>query len=321
MLVIVFIAFINIGFSKESRMRTRDAALLDVKALQLLEAVYETRSITRAAERLGLSQPTLSIGLGALRRKFHDPLFVRTPDGMQPTPQADALIGRVRQTLQSLLEISEWKPTFDPATSERNFRISMTDASHITLLPQLLSHARVVAPHVQIEAARIDETLPHALQSGEVDLALGFITTLSAGFYEQTLYSQDWICLTQANHPRIRKRKMTLQAYRAEAHISIVGGTGQHLLEEALKKQNIERRILLKLPGFLGLAGILQRTDLVATLPRHIGGTLATLGNLNVHDCPVRVPTFTVKQHWHARYHHDAANRWLRGICAELFRP
>ena len=301
-------------------MRTRDVALIDVKALQLLDVVYATRSITRAAEKLGLSQPTVSISLGKLRRKFCDPLFVRTPDGMQPTPQTDALIGRVRETLQSLLTLSEWEPDFNPSTAERNFRICMTDASHIALLPRLLSHARMVAPHVQFEAARIDETLPYALQSGEADLALGFITGLNAGFYEQTLYTQDWVCLTQANHPRIGRKKMTLHAYKAEAHISIVGGTGQHLLEEALKKQNIERRILLKLPGFLGLAGILTRTDLVATLPRHIGETLAPLGKLNVCDCPVRIPTFTVKQHWHARYHHDAANRWLRGVCAELFR-
>lgn len=239
---------------------------------------------------------------------------------MQPTPQADALIGPVRETLQSLRRLSEWQPVFDSATAERTFRICMKDASHITLLPHLLSYVRRTAPRIQLEAALIDETLPHALQTGEADLALGFIPGLGAGFYEQTLYNQDWVCLAQRRHPRIGNKRLTLSMYKAEAHIIIVGGTGQELIGAALKKHGVERRVLLKLPGYLGLAGILKATDLIATLPRHIGETLAELGGLNVYDCPFPIPGFTVKQHWHARYHHDDANRWLRNVCVELFR-
>lgn len=298
----------------------QNVTLLDPKLLRLIDVMYAARNVTRAAEQLGQRQPTVSIWLGKVRRQFRDPLFVRTPDGMQPTPQAEALIGPVREALQSLRRLSEWQPVFDPATVERTFRICMKDASHITLLPQLLSHVRRVAPMVQLEAARIDETLPHALQTGEADLALGFIPGLGAGFYEQTLYKQDWVCLAQPHHPRIGKKRLTLPTYKAEAHIAIVGGTGQELMDAALKKYSIERRVLLKLPGFLGLAGILKATDLIATLPRHIGETLAELGGLNVYDCPFPIPGFMVKQHWHARYHHDDANRWLRNMCAELFR-
>jgi DNA-binding transcriptional LysR family regulator len=112
---------------------------------------------------------------------------------------------------------------------------------------------------------------------------------------------------------------LTLAHYQAEGHVGIVSGTGQQLLEEALEKFGIERRVMLRLPGFLGLTAILSSSDLIVTLPRHIGETLAALGRLRVHACPFPISPFFVKQHWHARYHHDTANRWLRGLCARLF--
>jgi DNA-binding transcriptional LysR family regulator len=194
----------------------------------------------------------------------------------------------------------------------------MTDASHITLLPQILSTVRKAAPGVALEAGRIDDMMPQGLQSGEADLALGLIPSLETGFYQQTLFKQDFICLTGPRHPRIRKT-LTLAHYQAEGHIGIVSGTGQQLLEDAVAQFGIERRVMLRLPGFLGLTAILAASDLIVTLPRHIGETLAAIGGLRVHACPFPIPSFSVKQHWHARYHHDTANRWLRGLCAGLF--
>lgn len=306
------------GLPMKNKVDAPEVSLIEVRLLRLFEAIYATRSVTRAAEHLGQSQPTVSIGLGKLREQFLDPLFVRTSVGMQPTPQADALIGPVRAVLQALRQLSEQGPSFAPLTANRLFRIGMTDASHITLLPQLLSHIRTVAPNVQLEALRIDEAIAQALQSGEADLALGLIPDLETGFFQQTLYTQDWICLATSDHPRL-DGGLTLAAYRTEAHIHIVSGTGQSLLDEALRTHGIERRTLLRLPGFLGLTGILSASDLIATLPRHIGETIAALGGLTVHACPFPIPSFTVKQHWHERYHQDPGIRWLRGVCAALF--
>ncbi|MET0205076.1 MAG: LysR family transcriptional regulator [Casimicrobiaceae bacterium] len=294
------------------------AELLDSKQLQLFDLLYTTRSVTRTADLLGQSQPTVSIWLGKLRRQLRDPLFVRTPAGMQPTPQADALIGQAREILESLRRLADWEPTFVPATAHRRFRICMTDASHITLLPQLLAHVRTAAPYVRIDAAHIDGNTAQALETGEADLALGYIPWLESGIYQQTLYPQDWVCLANPRHPRIG-RTLTLEAYRNEAHIGIVGGTGAQVLETALHARRVRRRIALELPGFLGLYAIVSTTDLIATLPRHTGETLAKVGRLKVFPCPVPIPNFTVKQHWHARYHHDAGNRWLRGTIASLF--
>lgn len=291
---------------------------LDLKLLQLFDILYTTRSVTRAADVLEQSQPTVSIWLGKLRRQLRDPLFVRTPAGMQPTPQADLLIGQAREILESLRRLSVWESTFTPATAQRRFRICMTDASHITLLPQLLAHVRAVAPQVRLEAARIDGNTAHALESGEADLAMGYIPWLESGIYQQTLYPQDWVCLANRQHPRIGK-SLNMQRYKEEAHISVVAGTGFQLLDTALHGHRIKRQVVLELPGFLGLVRIVSTTDLIVTLPRHIGETLAKVADLRVFDCPVPIPKFTVKQHWHSRYHHDPGNKWLRGTIATLF--
>lgn len=298
--------------------KTRDPQTLDRRELQLFDLLYSTHSVTRTAELLEQSQPTVSIWLGKLRRQLRDPLFVRTPTGMQPTPRADALIGHAREILESLRRLSQWEPDFVPATAQRRFRICMTDASHITLLPQLLAHVRAVAPQVRFEALRIDGNTALALETGEADLAVGFVPWLESGIYQQTLFPQDWICLANQRHPRVGT-SLSLKVYQDEEHVNIAGGTGGRVLESALDVARVRRKVALELPGFLGLNAIVSTTDLIATLPRHIGETLAERGGVRVHACPVAIPAFTVKQHWHARYHNDSGNRWLRGTLAALF--
>jgi DNA-binding transcriptional LysR family regulator len=293
----------------------------DVRMLVLFDEVYRTQSMTCAADRLDVSQPTASIWLAKLRRHWHDPLFVRTSAGMQPTPRADALIGPAREALALLRGLSGDELIFDPRSAHRSFRICMTDASHITLLPRLLAHVRAVGPEILLEVAPIAANTSHMLETGEADLALGFIPGLKAGFHEQRLYEQDFICLVNAQHPRIGAI-FTSRAYKEEAHIGILSSTSYPMLQNSLKSQGIDRRVQLELPGFLGLAAIVSSTDLIATVPRTIGETLARMGPIKVFPCPVKVPTFTVKQYWHVRYHHDPGVRWLRGVCAQLFaRP
>ena len=295
-----------------------DAQGIDLKLLRLLDALHASQSVTRTAERLGLSQPTISIGLARLRKMLDDPLFVRTPEGMQATPRTQALMPAVRQVLDGMDLLASVTAQFDAGSSERRFRIFMTDASHVTLMPRLFAHVRALAPGVKLEAATLGPDMAQALQSGEADLALGLIPTLDRGFYQQALFDQDWVCLCNADHPRIGE-KFHLKHYLAEAHVGIVSGTGAQLLESALQTLGKPRRVQLALPGFLGLPGILSTSDLVATLPRHIGETLAQAAGLRVLPCPVAIEGFTVKQYWHTRYHQDPANRWLRAVCAELF--
>ncbi|MGL5736268.1 MAG: LysR substrate-binding domain-containing protein, partial [Beijerinckiaceae bacterium] len=185
-------------------------------------------------------------------------------------------------------------------------------------LPDILGALRMQAPRIGIDVMRIDAQLGDAMQAGRIDLALGYIPALAQGFYHQTLFAQDFICLVGADHPRLHKR-LTRVAYAEETHVDIVLGTGRLLIEAGLAKAGLHRHIGLRLPGFLGLSRILAASDLVATLPRHIGETLAAMGGLRSFPCPFPVEGFTVEQHWHARVNHDPANRWLRGVCAGLF--
>ena len=296
-----------------------DASLLDVKLLRLFDLIYSTHSVTRAAEMLGQRQPTASIWLRTLRAELNDALFVRTPAGMLPTPRADVLIVKVREVLQILRELSGPKSEFDPASSTRTFCICMPDASHITLLPELLAHLRAVAPNVRLVASGIDANTEQALQSGEADIALGYAPWLEAGFYQQTLFPQHWVCLVNRAQHRVGKQ-LSLQAYKELGHVMVTpAASSAQLLEDALAAHGIERRVILQLPGYLGLAGIIAASDLIATLPSQIGTALAEMSGLRVLACPFPVPQFTVKQYWHERYHEDAGNRWLRNEIAGLY--
>ncbi|MDB5850754.1 MAG: transcriptional regulator, LysR family, partial [Rhodoferax sp.] len=225
-----------------------EAGLLSPKLLRLMESLHTTRSVTRTAEKLGQTQSTVSILLARARAQLGDPLFVRTPEGMLPTPRTDALMPKVQKVLEYLRDMAAGDAGFEPATSKREFRIIMTDASHITMLPRLFSHVRAMAPKIRLEAATIDAGMADSLQSGHCHLAIGQLPALEAGFYRQTLHGQDWICLANAGHPRIAQR-FTVKDYLAEAHVGIASGTGP-MVDEALKQQGLQREVLLELPGF-----------------------------------------------------------------------
>ncbi|MGB0662611.1 MAG: LysR family transcriptional regulator [Pontibacterium sp.] len=289
---------------------------LDVKYLVLFDSLIKTGSVTATAERLDQSQPTVSIWLAQLRKKMDDPLFVRAPKGMLPTPLAQAVHPFVVSALESLASLNDIRVTFNPQQSQHRFTVAMTDASHATLLPKILGHLRKAAPFVCLEAVLINSDTASALMQGEVDLAVGYIPDLDAGFYQQTLFAQDWVCL----HSQRLAQLNSLADYEKALHVSIVAGTGSQLIQAALTQHEIERQVVLKLPSFLGLARLLIHSDLVATVPRHIATVLSEDAELSLSSCPLPVEGFQVKQHWHARFHHDPANQWLRAQLASLFQ-
>lgn len=174
--------------------------LLDPRLLRLFDALFTTGSVTKAAERLGQSQPTVSIWLARLRKELDDPLFIRSAEGMLPTSRAEALIGTARQALEMLRRLAELRTDFDPATAKRRFSICMTDGSHVTLLPSILAHVRRAAPGVRIEATQIGADTSRMLQSGEADLALGYISDLDAGHFWRT---QNMLGFATASRQRV----------------------------------------------------------------------------------------------------------------------
>ena len=238
---------------------------------------------------------------------------------MRPTPRADALIGPAREALALLRGLaSEWlrirSEVGIPQLPHLHDRCQPRDDA----APPARRHAAAAGSEVRLDALPISATTAHVLETGDADLALGFVPGLDAGFHAQQLYMQDFICLVNAKHPRIGTT-FTARAYKEEAHIGILSSASYPMLQSALQGQRINRRVQLEMPGFLGVAAIVSSTDLIATVPRTIGEELARSGSVRVFPCPVKVPSFPVKQYWHTRYHHDPGLRWLRGVCARLF--
>jgi DNA-binding transcriptional LysR family regulator len=291
----------------------------DVELLAIFDEIYKTGNVTRAAANLGLPQSSVSLGLGKLRSHFNDRLFSRTARGMVPTPRAQNAIGDVRRAMQSLQHALADQPVFDPAGSAREFRICMTDISEIVLLPALLNHLREVGPGIHLEISKISQDSPAELADGAIDLAVGFMPHLEAGFYQQVLFDQHFVCLVAANHPRVGAA-LDLESLRRESHIRVLtSGTGHAIVDKVLAGAGVERKVALKLPSFLGVARIVAQTELLAIVPFRYANELVGSEAVRMLPVPVELPRFHVKQHWHERYHADVSNRWLRQTVASLF--
>jgi DNA-binding transcriptional LysR family regulator len=296
-------------------------AKLDIGWLDVFIEVYKSQSVSRAAEQLGIAQPNASIALRKLRRHFGDPLFARTSRGMEPTPYAQRIYPEVMASVERLAQLAGARATFDAASAQRQFRIGMTDISEIVVLPKLVNHLRRVAPGVAIQSERITTESPRQLESGELDLAVGFMPHLEAGFYQQTLFQQDFVCLVAKDHPRI-KAKPTKRQFLAESHIVVTtSGTGHAIVDKVLAKKGYARRVALRVTNFLGVARLVAQTELLVIAPRRLGEALAQQERVRLLEPPLALPPYGVKQHWHERFHTDAANVWLRKTLAEVMRP
>lgn len=294
-------------------------AKLDLDWLGVFVEIYKTRSVSRAADRLGLAQANASMALNKLRRHFDDRLFIRTSQGMEPTSRAQQVYPELQAALLHLDKARGAPDLFEPLSSARRFRICMTDISEIVLLPRLINHLQQAAPQVSVEAEKISAQTPRRLESGDVDLAVGFMPDLEAGFYQQALFAQDFVCLAAADHPRVRA-KLSLAAFKAEGHIVVTtSGTGHAIVDQVMARQGVVRRVVLRVPSFLGVARIVAQTDLLVIVPRLLGQTLAMQEPVQLLRPPLPLPAYKVKQHWHERFNADAGNVWLRQTLATLF--
>jgi DNA-binding transcriptional LysR family regulator len=292
---------------------------LDLEWLAVFDEVYKTGSVSKAAEHLGLAQAAVSTMLNKLRVHFDDRLFTRTARGMQPTPHAERLLPHLREVLAQLEAARGSRTAFDPALAHRVFRVCMTDISEVVLLPNLLDHLRRTAPGVRLETEIISTESGRRLENGEVDLAVGFMPQLDAGFYQQTLFMQNFVCLVAQHHPRIGAR-LTRKRFEAEAHAVISSsGTGHAIVDKTLQRLGIEREVVVRLSSFLSVARIVAHTELIVIVPRVLGEVLSTQEPVRMMELPFALPAYAVKQHWHARFHAEPGNAWLRRTVAQLF--
>ncbi|HEY7390205.1 MAG TPA: LysR family transcriptional regulator [Bryobacteraceae bacterium] len=301
--------------------KRRPAGNIDLKLLSIINELHRTRSVSLAAENLQLSQSTISMSLAKLRRQFQDPLFVRTSMGMEPTPHALEVLALLKKAEGLIQSALEHQVRFEPATSSRIFRVCSTDIAQLTLIPPLMRKLERMAPLVQVELVNLSDSILQRLESGEADLAVGYIPPMGAGFYQQRLFRDRFMCAVRMGHPRI-DRELTLEMFQRENHLTVgTSGTGYAVIERTLEARKIQRKIGLRVPSFLGLGPILMGTDLVAIVPEHLGKYFAASGKIKLLPLPFAIPPYYILQHWHERYNQDPANIWFRGLIAELFLP
>ena len=291
---------------------------IDLNLLRVFQALYETRSVSRAAERFGITQPAMSNALGRLRRLCDDALFVPTPQGMQPTPYAVEIAGAVAQALQTVQNALGSRRTFEPRSSDRLFRFHMNDMGQMYFLPPLLARLQKAAPGVRVEA----ETLPldaihEALADGRIDFAFGRLRLGGRGVRSQVLFVERYDVLMRDGHPAAGRR-LTREAFLAAAHAVVTSLSGGHrIIEETLVR--LGARPVLRVPNFTVLPPTLARTDIMVTVPRRLAHELARTEHLRPYPLPVEIPAFDICLFWHERFAADPAARWMRALVLGLF--
>lgn len=295
---------------------------LDLKVVAIIGDLYTSRSVSTTAANLSIRQSTVSMALAKLRRHFDDPLFVRTSAGMEPTPRGAELIEVLKNAEFYLRKALEHRVVFDPSNSDRVFRLCSTDIAQLTLLPTLLKRLKRISPSVSVTLCNISDRTPALLESGDVDLAVGFIPPRGTGFYGQRLFQDRFVCALRTDHPRVGK-DLPISQFEKEFHVAVsTSGTGHSIVEDTLASNGIRRQIGLRVPSFIGLGPILANTDLIAILPEQLGIYLAQSGKIRLVGLPVDIPPYFIYQLWHERLMHDPASQWFRKVIAGLFlRP
>lgn len=293
---------------------------IDLNQLVLFQQLMVERRVSKVAENMGLTQPAVSNTLAKLRRQFGDDLFVRTPTGMMPTPFAEQLAEPVGYALGMIHSGLNQHSRFDPASVKRSFTIGMTDIGEIVFLPELVGRLRHDAPGVSLSTVRITAaTLRDDMEAGKVDLAIGPLPHLKAGFFQRRLFRQRYVCLFRKGHALERKR-LSLSDFKAAEHLVIVSaGTGHGKVDELIRRAGVERTVRLTIPHFVSLGHLLKRTDMVATVTERLAESLVEPFDLTFRPHPVDLPEIAINVFWHAKMHRSPAHQWLRGIVFDLF--
>jgi DNA-binding transcriptional LysR family regulator len=301
---------------------------LDLNLLLVLHHLLAERRVATVAEQLGVSQPAVSNSLARLRKLLGDDLFLRTPRGMVPTPYAEQLAVPVGQALKLLHGALNQRHDFEPATCTRTFTIGMTDIGEIVFLPALLERLAELAPQVTLATVRHPAVnLKDGMEAGQIDLAIGLLPQLQAGFFQRRLFSQRYVSLFRQGHALDlgpggdgAQTPLDRAAYAAADHVAVLSpGTGHGQIDDDLQRAGLMRRVRLRVPHFVAIGHILARSDLVATVPERLAAHLREPFHLATRPLPVPLPDIAINLFWHAQVHRDAANQWLRGVLVELF--
>ena len=290
-----------------------DASAINLNQLRVLEALVELRSVSLAAQRLGVTQSAVSHALRQLRELFEDPLLVRGRSGMMPTPRAERLAQRLQRGFAEIAGALAEETSFDPATATNHFTVAAWDHMAAVVLEGLVWGGRRAAPNVTLRVVPFDPLhVAEDLESGRVDVAIGAQMDESTGLRQRLLFRDDFACVVSDQHPAIRD-KVELAHLTEFQHVVVSRDHASfRQVEAVLAERGIERRVALELPYFLLAPALIPVTELILIAPRTLG-TLFALGYpLRVLDLPFELPAIREHAYWHARVDADPAHRWLR---------
>ncbi|WP_230951607.1 LysR family transcriptional regulator [Burkholderia diffusa] len=293
---------------------------LDLNLLELFECIWQTRNLTAAGERLGLSQPAVSRGLGRLRDTYSDELFVRHRRGVEPTVFAKTLIEPISTALEIVRRTIE-KPDFAPTKDTRRFRVALSDVGERYFLPRLAAWLAGNAPHVSIDTVSVSrEELLTGLDTGKIDLAVGFLPGLGKQVYEKRLFVEKYVYIARVGHPSVAG---SLRASQLRELPHVVGSPQGTLhaaaVEKVLTGPKLRAVVAMRVGSFLSIGPIVADSDLVAVVPSNFAVLVSEHVALQLITPPVQFPSFGISMVWHRRFHSDPAGIWLREVYLQLF--
>lgn len=293
-----------------------DIRSLDLNLLKALDALLDEGNVTRAAQRLSLTQPAVSGMLTRLRDYFDDPLFVRTSHGMVPTSRASELASPIKQILSDISVLLQ-PASFDPLTAELVYTLVATDYALKAVAIPLMAALKQRAPLVKIAVRPVDnERVYQQLSRGEVDMALLTPQTTPDDLHGRALFEEHYVCVARSHHPLAAAQEVTLQQFCAQEHILVsTEGKFTGVTDEALAELGLTRRVGMSVNSFLVIPDILRLTDMIAVVPHRM---VPADSDLAIIPLPLKVPGFTKSMAWHERNHRDPAHQWIRALCVEV---
>lgn len=285
---------------------------IDLNLMVALDALLTERHVTKAADKVGLSQPAMSNALSRLRAMFSDELLVRTATGMTPTPRALELVDPLSQLLRQAERVLESDAGFDPQTTKRTFTIRMSDILSCLLLPQLMVQSRN-APSIGYNVLHLPPARTiDALERDEVDLAISMGLDHSNAIRSEQLLRDRMVCIMRKSHPIAASETISFDDFIAQEHMKVsMSPTDVRFVDDVLGEVGRERKIVLNVPHWLVVPHVLRRTDLIAVMPGQLAAVLMD-ADLKMFEVPFESAPFSWLMYWHRRYDQSNANRWLR---------
>lgn len=297
---------------------------VDLNLLVALEALLAECNVSRAAEKLGMTQSTLSHALQRLRVVFGDPLLKRGSRGMEPTERALALREPLKQTLADIHSMLNSKVSFDPAVASRTFRLSMSDAMSVGALPMIVRRLRKQAPNIDLLVTTHSRRETYTrIENDDVDMAIGVFPQLPRSLLSGELYKDKMVCVADRKHPYLKKGRMDQVSYLACPHVTVAPNLDSGVqLDDIFAAMGLHRRVVATVPHYIAVPALIRGTDLIANTRRRLVETLRESSGLVVFPIPVKlqIPDLSFRQIWHRRYEGDSGHKWLRDLILAAVR-